>query len=195
MIDVVRRAAAGAEDALDRLLIAAPALPSRFTMAVCGHPEDAEDAMQEALVRTYKHLGQIRDVEAFRPWLYRTVRNVCLMSRRKRAGAPAQVVSLDDPGRDGSASRTAIDVPSPHPGPEAVTSQRRLRSRLARALSTLPPAFRAVVFLRDMEGLSTRETAQTLGLSEDNVKARLSRARLALRRELAGTDGMRGRGR
>jgi RNA polymerase sigma-70 factor (ECF subfamily) len=60
-----------------------------------------------------------------------------------------------------------------------------LRRRLKRALGTLPPAFRAVVFLREMEGLSTRETAHALGVSEDTVKARLHRARLVLQRELA----------
>ena len=63
-----------------------------------------------------------------------------------------------------------------------------LRRRLKRALGTLPPAFRAVVFLREMEGLSTRETAHALGVSEDTVKARLHRARLVLQRELAGTE-------
>lgn len=193
MTATVKRAVAGDEAALESLLVDAQEVAWRFSMAVCGHAEDAEDAMQEALVRTYRHLPQIREPEAFRPWLYRTVRNVCLMARRKRVAEPRRVLSLDDVLPGSNSAPVAIDPPSQLPSPEDATSQARLRGRLKRALGKLPPAFRAVVFLRDMEGLSTRETATTLGISEDNVKARLHRARLVLRRELAASDGQRGR--
>jgi len=187
MIALVRRAAAGDEHAIEQLLVDAQSVAWRFSMAVCGHPEDAEDAMQEALVRTYRHVPQIRDAEAFRPWLYRTVRNACLMSRRKRVAEPKRLLSLDDLVPS-TGTPMPIDPPSPLPNPEDATGQARLRRRLKRAMDTLPAPFRAVVFLRDMEGLSTRETAATLGISEDNVKARLHRARLVLRRELAAWD-------
>jgi RNA polymerase sigma-70 factor (ECF subfamily) len=189
MAETVRRAAAGDQAALESLLVDAQEVAWRFSMAVCGHAEDAEDAMQEALVRTYRHIPQIREAESFRPWLYRTVRNVCLMSRRKRVAEPKRLLSLDDRLPSATDTPVAIDAPSPLPNPEDVTNQVRLRGRLKRAMGKLPAPFRAVVFLRDMEGLSTRETAATLGISEDNVKARLHRARLFLRRELAVTDG------
>ena len=185
--DLVRRASAGDAAALERLLVQAQDVAWRFSMTVCGHAEDAEDAMQEALTKTYRHLPTIRDPEAFRPWLYRTIRNVCLMARRRRVDQPTSVLSIGDmlptPG-----TSTPIDAPSPLPSPEDAVSTARLRRQLAGAMQTLPPAFRAVVFLRDMEGLSTRETAVTLGLSEDNVKARLHRARLVLRQHLAAWD-------
>lgn len=187
MIALVRRAAAGDQQAIEQLLVDAQSVAWRFSMAVCGHPEDAEDAMQEALVRTYRHVPQIRDAEAFRPWLYRTVRNACLMSRRKRVAEPKRLLSLDDLVPS-TGTPMPIDPPSPLPSPEDATGQARLRRRLKRAMDTLPAPFRAVVFLRDMEGLSTRETAATLGISEDNVKARLHRARLVLRRELTAWD-------
>jgi RNA polymerase sigma-70 factor (ECF subfamily) len=193
MTETVRRAAAGDDAALESLLVDAQEVAWRFSMAVCGHAEDAEDAMQEALVRTYRHIPQIRDAESFRPWLYRTVRNVCLMSRRKRVAEPKRLLSLHDMLPSSGSAPVAIDAPSPLPNPEDITSQVRLRRRLKRAMAELPPQFRAVVFLRDMEGLSTRETATTLGISEDNVKARLHRARLFLRRELAASDGRGGR--
>jgi RNA polymerase sigma-70 factor, ECF subfamily len=127
-------------------------------------------------------------VHAFRPWLYRTVRNACLMSRRKRVDEPRHVLSLDAllPGSDGSAPREA---PERGKNPEELVDNAALRRRLKRALGTLPPSFRAVVFLREMEGLSTRETSHALGISEDTVKARLHRARLVLQRELEGTGG------
>jgi RNA polymerase sigma-70 factor (ECF subfamily) len=181
---LVRRVMSGDREAVETLLVEAQETAWRFSMTVCGHPEDAEDAMQEALVRTFKHVPTIRDEKAFRPWLYRTVRNACLMSRRRRVAEPRTLASLDEllPHADGPVK---IDAPSPGPTPEDATSRARLGRSLGKAMRKLPPAFRAVVFLRDMEGLSTRETADTLGLSEDNVKARLHRARLFLRKELA----------
>jgi RNA polymerase sigma-70 factor (ECF subfamily) len=188
MAETVRRAATGDEIALESLLVDAQEVAWRFSMAVCGHAEDAEDAMQEALVRTYRHIPQIREPEAFRPWLYRTVRNACLMSRRKRVAEPKRLLSIDELLPSANSAGTKIDPPSTLPTPEDTTARTRLRRRLKRALQTLPPPFRAVVFLRDMEGLSTRETATTLGISEDNVKARLHRARLTLRRELSALD-------
>src|SRR5512132_3100214 len=101
---LVRSAAAGDADALNRLLMRAQEVAWRFSTTVCGHGGDAEDAMQEALIKTYRYVGQIREPAAFRPWLYRTVRNACLMGRRKKVGEPARLQSLDDvlPGRDGS---------------------------------------------------------------------------------------------
>jgi RNA polymerase sigma-70 factor (ECF subfamily) len=187
LTDLAGRAAAGDRAAMEALLLEAQAVAWRFSRTVCGHTEDAEDVMQEALVQTYRFVSRLRDVRSFRPWLYRTVRNACLMSRRKRVDEPRQVLSLEAllPGSDGHPPREA---PGRDRNPEELVDNAALRRRLKRALGTLPPAFRAVVFLREMEGLSTRETAHALGVSEDTVKARLHRARLVLQRELAGTE-------
>jgi RNA polymerase sigma-70 factor (ECF subfamily) len=176
---LVRSAATGDPAALERLLMRAQEVAWRFSTSVCGHADDAEDAMQEALIKTYRYVGRIREPEAFRPWLYRTVRNACLMGRRKKVGEPARLQSLDDvlPGRDGMARP---DVPHPGKNPEQLADNAKLRRRLRKALGALPAPYRAIVFLREMEGLSTREVAQVMGISEDNVKARLHRARLHL---------------
>lgn len=185
---VVAAAMAGDRDAIERLLMDAQELAWRFSMTVCGHPEDAEDAMQEALVRTYRHLPQLRQPGSFRPWLYRTVRNACLMSRRRRVDEPRHFLSLEDllpaPG-----TRPAKDARAAHRTPEQLVINGRLRRRLKAAMGKLPAPFRAVVFLREMEGLSTREAAAALGITEDNVKARLHRARLFLQKELKGERG------
>jgi RNA polymerase sigma-70 factor (ECF subfamily) len=181
--DLVRAAAAGDPSALDRLLLRAQDVAWRFSTSVCGRADDAEDAMQEALIKTYRYVGRIREPEAFRPWLYRTVRNACLMSRRTRVDEPRRLLSLE--ALLPSPERQPIDPPARTRSPEQIALDSRLRRRLERALAKLPPAFRMVVFLREMEGLSTRETSHALGLSEDNVKARLHRARLFLQRELA----------
>jgi RNA polymerase sigma-70 factor (ECF subfamily) len=182
---LVEAAAKGERQALETLLVRAQEVAYRFGLTVCGHVDDAEDVMQEALIKTYRQVSRIRNPAAFRPWLYRTVRNACLMRRRRRANEPARVQSLDEllPARD---RLQPLDVPDPGRDPEALAQNARLRRRLRRALRALPPAFRVIVFLREMEGLSTREVAQVTGLSEANVKARLHRARLYLQRQLGG---------
>ncbi len=182
--DLVRSAAAGDAEALNRLLMRAQEVAWRFSTSVCGYADDAEDAMQEALIKTYRYVGRLREPKAFRPWLYRTVRNACLMGRRKRVGEPARLQSLDDvlPDHDGSAPQ---DAPDPGKNPEQLADNAALRRRLRKALRTLPSRYRAIVFLREMEGLSTREVAKVMGMSEDTVKTRLHRARLQLQAELA----------
>ena len=181
--DLVRRAATGDRDAMEALLMRAQEVAYRFSVTVCGHADDAEDVMQEALIKTYRYAGRIREPEAFRPWLYRTVRNACLMRRRLRVDEPRTFASLDDlmPTPDGVRS---LEIQDPGKDPEAVVVNRRLRRRLAEALQSLPPPHRIVVFLREMEGLSTREVAKVLGISEANVKTRLHRARLFLQQRL-----------
>jgi RNA polymerase sigma-70 factor (ECF subfamily) len=180
---LVRAAAAGDAQALERLLMRAQEVAWRFSTSVCGHADDAEDAMQEALIKTYRYVGRIREPEAFRPWLYRTVRNACLMGRRKKVGEPARLQSLDEvlPRHDGS---DRPDAPDPGKNPEQLAANAGLRRRLRKALRSLPGPYRAIVFLREMEGLSTREVAKVMGISEDTVKTRLHRARIQLQADL-----------
>ena len=155
----------------------------RFSTTVCGGADDAEDAMQEALIKTYRHASRIRTPEAFRPWLYRTVRNACLMGRRRKAGEPTRIQPIDELLRESDAAR-GEGVRAPGRDPEQLAGNANLRRRLVKALRTLPRPYRVIVFLREMEGLSTREVAEVMGISEDNVKTRLHRARLALQAAL-----------
>lgn len=179
---LVRAAADGDEQAMERLLVRAQASAERFSVMVCGRTPETEDVMQDALISTFRHAATIREPEAFRTWLYRTVRNACLIFRRRRVGEPAQMLSLDAP-TDEDNGRT-LDVPADLPGPEHVVDAARRRDRVRRAIATLSPAQREVIVLRELEGLSTREVAEVVGVSEDNVKTRLHRARRALRAAL-----------
>lgn len=179
---LVSLAAAGDRQALERLLMRAQEAAYRFSLLVCGHPEDAEDVMQDALLQTYRHVRRIEDPGAFRTWLYSTVRNACLMKRRRRAGEPAEFLPLDQgPGvTDGRV--TGAQVPDGAPPADQVLMEMGARRRLAEALQKLPPTFRLIVVMREVEGLSTKEVAAITGISEANVKTRLHRARLMLRR-------------
>lgn len=150
---------------------------------MCGHRADSEDAAQEALIKTYRYVQDLRDPESFRAWLYRTVKNACLISRRKRAGEPAHLDSID--AADVDDEPILLKVRAAGKSPEELADNAKLREHLRDALLKLPQSHRVVVFLREMEGLSTKEVAEVVGITEDNVKARLSRARARLRRELA----------
>ncbi len=186
---LVRAAGAGDESAMEQLLMRAQQVAFRFSLLVCGHAEDAEDVMQEALLKTYKRVGTIKDPSAFRTWLFRTVRNACLMKRRKRVDEPARVESLDHPGThdaDGHAEQP-LDVAARSKGPDDMAVNAWLGRELRTALAKLPPAYRMIVLLREMEGLSTREVAEVTRMSEDNVKTRLHRARVMLRESLEAT--------
>jgi RNA polymerase sigma-70 factor, ECF subfamily len=181
---LVRHAQTGSRQAMERLLMRSQEVAYRFSLLVCGHAYDAEDAMQEALLKTYRYAAQIQQPEAFRTWLYRTVKNACLISRRRRVDEPVRVLSLDElmPTPDGSVQ--TIDAPDQGKTPDQVLANRRLARALRAALSKLPDQYRLIVFLREVEGLSTREVAKVAGISEANVKTRLHRARLFLRQQL-----------
>lgn len=169
------RVRSGEPDAIDDLLRRAQGVARRYSLAVCGRAPDSEDAMQEALLRTFRHARRIREPRAFRAWLYRTVKNACLIGRRRRASAPRTFASLD------AASLSGTEPADAAPAPDDALATAESREELRHALASLPPSYREAVFLRDLEGLSTREVARVLGISEANVKVRLHRAHARLR--------------
>jgi len=181
---LVRDAAAGGDAAMERLLMRVQAVAFRFSLLVCGGPHDAEDVMQEALLKTFRHVQRIKEPAAFRTWLFRTVRNFCLMKRRRRAGEPAHVLSLDSAPDGDAGGAAAPDVADGAAHPDRVAMNAWLGRRLRTALASLAPVDRMIVLLREMEGLSTREVAEITRLSEVNVKTRLHRARARLRLQL-----------
>jgi RNA polymerase sigma-70 factor (ECF subfamily) len=184
---LVREAAAGNAGAMERLLVRAQEAAYRVSLLVCGHVEDAEDVMQDALLRTYRHVREIKDPGAFRTWLYTTVRNACLMKRRRRAGEPAQFVSVEQGAASPGGDARPIDVAETAPRPDERLADAWIDRRLRAALTTLPRAYRSILVLREIEGLSTKEVASVTGISEANVKTRLHRARTMLRRALEGS--------
>jgi RNA polymerase sigma-70 factor (ECF subfamily) len=179
---LVRRAAEGDAGALEQLLMRAQEVAFRFSLLVCGHTEDAEDVMQDALLKTYEHVSRIREPEAFRTWLYSTIRNACLMKRRRRVDEPRHHVPIEGDSEQGGGEAQGVADRQMLPDEAAINAW--LGRRLRAALDALHPGYRVILFLREMEGLSTRDVARIAGISEANVKARLHRARVMLREQL-----------
>lgn len=156
----------------------------RFSLLVCGHPEDAEDVMQDALMKTYQYVSRIQEPEAFRTWLYKTVRNACLMKRRRRVDEPAHLVSIEQGGVNEDGEPQALSVEDHGRPADQQVMDGWIGQRLRGALLALPPPYRAIVVMREIEGLSTREVATVMQISEANVKTRLHRARVMMRAQL-----------
>jgi len=149
----------------------------RLTKNITGNREDAEDAMQDAFLKAYAHLDGFQQDSRFYTWLVRIAANEALMRLRKRR--PGQV-SLDEPV-EGDTDLMPRELEDWRPNPEREYAQAELQALMAEVLEKLEPEFRIILVLRDIEELSTQETADVLGISVPNVKSRLLRARLKLR--------------
>lgn len=153
-----------------------------FSMKVCGHPEDAEDTAQDVLLKSLPYLSKFENAQALSVWLYKVARNRCMMNRRGHKFSSKINLSLDELMPTGQELQHLLK--SGRPTPEAAAFQLESAERLRRALDTLPPQYRFVLVLHDMEELSTSEVARVMGLREGTVRVRLHRARLLVRREL-----------
>jgi RNA polymerase sigma-70 factor (ECF subfamily) len=149
----------------------------RAARAVVGDDAEAEDVMQQAYVNAYTHLRQFDGRAAFATWLTRIAVNEGIVRRRRRA--LHESIDVD------TVCQHAVVPMRSIPSPENQAFAGELRSLIEAAVETLPDGAREVFMLRQVEGLSTAETAACLGVSEDAVKTRFSRARALLRRDLA----------
>jgi RNA polymerase sigma-70 factor (ECF subfamily) len=152
----------------------------RLTQNITQNREDAEDAMQEAFLKAYQHLGDFQGNSRFYTWLVRIAVNQALMKLRKRR---PNVVSLDAELETGE-DTVPREVEDWGPSPEQRYQKTELAGILSNVIQELDSPFRVVFQLRDIEELSTEETAEALGLSVPAVKSRLLRARLKLREKL-----------
>ena len=179
---LVTEAKAGSYEAFEELVNRYEKKIYRLGMNITGNREDAEDVLQETFLKAFEHLADFREDSRFYTWIVRIGVNQALMKLRKRRSE--KMVPMDDlVGDDGEViPREFTDW---KPNPEQQLTQAELEDILETAAKALPPTFRAVFFLRDVEDLSTEETAEILNLSNGAVKARLFRARLRLREDLS----------
>ncbi len=179
--DLISRAKAGDDTAFTELLIRYERKIYRLAKNITQNDEDAEDVMQEAFLKAYSHLDNFQGNSKFYTWIVRIAVNESLMKLRKRKSD--KLVSLDeqvDTGEDMVPREIAVWEDNP----EAQYSQEEMRGILDKSVESLAPIFRSVFVLRDIEDLSTEETAEALGISIPAVKSRLLRARLQLREKL-----------
>jgi RNA polymerase sigma-70 factor (ECF subfamily) len=174
---LARALLAGETDAFERFVDHFRSKIFHYSWLMCGHEEDAEEVAQETLLKVFESFDQLRDPERVRPWIFRIAKNACLMQRRKSVFAPAHEQSLEE-------LAPSAELPDLAQEPEAELLQSELRAVLDRIIAELPSSYRAVVLLRDIEELSTEDTAQILDVSTDVVKTRLHRGRLAMRQKL-----------
>jgi RNA polymerase sigma-70 factor, ECF subfamily len=177
----VARAKQGDDGAFSDLVSKYERRVFRMAKQITQSDEDAEDVLQESFLKAYTHLDSFQGQSKFYTWLTRIAVNEALMKLRKRKSD--RTVSLDEPTDTGE-DTVVREIAVWEDDPEQRYSREELRSLLDKAIEQLKPAFRTVFVLRDIEELSTEETAEALGLSIPAVKSRLLRARLQLREKL-----------
>lgn len=178
---LVERARKGDSRAFEELVRRYEHKVYSITYRMLGKEEDANEAMQDAFLRAYRFLRKFEGKSSFYTWLYRIATNVSLTRLRKRKSPPT--VSLDEPiGEDGSGPREIADDRAM---PETDFRRKKLREAIKQAIDSLPADYKAVLILRDLEGLPNDEVGEALNLSVPAVKSRLHRGRLILREKLS----------
>jgi len=172
----------GDDAALEQALALLQNTVFAFSMRVCGQRQDAEDTMQEVLLKSVPHLPKFDSPKALVVWLYKVAKNRCLMSRRRSKFAPKEDLSLEELMPDRKELEQLSSDGSINPEAFAIRSEEA--GRLRDAIQKLPPQYRIVLVMRDMEGLTDEEVAEITGLRSGTVRVRLHRARLFVRKEL-----------
>jgi RNA polymerase sigma-70 factor, ECF subfamily len=179
--EAVRLLRRGDDDALEQALALLQNTVFSLSMKVCGQRQDAEDTMQEVLVKSVPYLPRFENPKALLVWLYKVAKNRCLISRRRSKFAPKQDLSLEGLMPD----RKELDrLVTGGINPEMFAIRSEEAGLLRQAIQKLPPQYRIVLVLRDMEGLTDEEVAEITGLRSGTVRVRLHRARLFVRKEL-----------
>ncbi len=179
---LVEQARAGDSGAFEQLVMQYERQIFRTALHITQNREDAEDITQDVFFKAFQKLNQFQGNSKFSTWLVRIAVNESLMRLRKRRSSKTVSIDQDVETDGGSIPR---DFAEWRPNPEQNYSQAQLAEILRRTIAGLPPGFRTVFTLRDIENLSTEETAAALGLSVPAVKSRLLRARLQLRERLS----------
>lgn len=178
---LVARARQGDTEAFSQLVSRYERKIFRLARNITQSEEDAEDVLQETFLKAYEHLSGFQGQSKFYTWIVRIAVNEALMKLRKRKSDRS--VPLDEPVDTGEDTVTR-EIAVWEENPEQKFSREEMGQILNDAVAGLRPAFRTVFVLRDIEELSTEETAESLGISIPAVKSRLLRARLQLREKL-----------
>ena len=158
----------------------------RYSFKLCRDREKAEETFQDTFINVYRKLGTFDGRSRFSTWLYAIVTNNCLMRHRRRKIREIEesLEALESPATSPDGKFTH-DIARWDETPADLVLDKELRAKIEKAIGKLPPDYRIVFTLRDMEGKSTEETAKIAGISKEAAKSRLRRARAFLRDQLA----------
>lgn len=180
--ELVEQIKAGEEAPIEALLGRYQDKVYRLALSFTKNPADAEEVLQDVFLTVYRKIASFEGRSAFSTWLYRITVNTALMKLRGRGPVQESIDEyLPQFTKDGRHARMVVDFTD---GPEKLLLRKEREQVLREAIEALPPDYKVVLVLRDLEGLSNEEVAEVVGASVLAVKARLHRARLALRGRL-----------
>lgn len=180
---LIERFRQGDNDAMEEIVGRYENSLYNFGLRMCGNKEDAEDIIQDTFLSAFRYLEGFREETSLKNWLYKIAANACFRMRRKKKCEPDRELSLESlwPGDDGGGQ---FDIPDWSEDPSNNLLQGELKEIIEEAVHELPPLYRMVFNLRDMEGFSTKETAAIMEITPQSVKTRLHRARLFLKNKI-----------
>lgn len=184
---LVEKVQEGDEQALEALLSAVQPRLYRFSMKMCRHTHDAEDVLQDSMMSVARSIRGFRGASSLSTWLFTIARSFCIKKRRKSKFAPTSEESLEQlsPG----STRSLRDMA---PTPLEQAEKTAVWAQVQAGIAALEPAYREILVLRDIEGLSAKEVAEITDLSVSAVKSRLHRARSLLRASLTNESASKG---
>ena len=181
---LITRFKAGSMDAMEEIVERYEDQIFTFGLKMCGHLQDAEDIVQETFLNAFKYLNDFREETKLRNWLFKIAARVCFRKRRKKKFEPERELSLESfVLKDGLSS--SYDIPDFSNNPSEQLERNELKQIINKSILSLPPKYRFVFNLRDIEGFSTKEASEILGITAQTVKTRLHRARLFLREKIS----------
>lgn len=173
---IVRKVLQGDVNAFEKLVTEYERAVYAIAQRMTGNAEDAADMTQETFIKAYNSLSSFRGDSKFSVWLYRIANNVCLDFLRSRSRKPTVSLSTEDD--DGE--ETQLDIADESQSPELLLESALTRDAVRRGLDSLPPDYKQILLLREIQGLSYEEIAAALGIESGTVKSRIFRARKRL---------------
>lgn len=184
--DLIARFKAGSMEAMEKIVERYEERIFTFGLKMCGHLQDAEDIAQETFLNAFRYLKGFREETKLKNWLFKIAATACMKKRRKKKCEPDHEISLESfVPLDGADTKYEIPDWSENPSDNVLRAE--LKKVIDTAIQSLSHKYRLVFTLRDIEGFSTEETSQILGISTQSVKTRLHRARLFLREKISAT--------
>jgi RNA polymerase sigma-70 factor (ECF subfamily) len=181
----------GSREAFDEIVARFSSRIINFIYQIVGDRDSAEDLAQETFVRVYLHSHRYRDVARFSTWIFTIAANLSKNELRNRSRHPSLPLA-DEVGLMDNEGTVAVTLEDPRRLPDGETETEELRGHVAEAVGLLPPKYREVFVLREMEGFSYHEIARMARLPKGTVKSRINRARLRFRDEMQRLRGPRG---